>query len=109
MLFTDRAMTVAAQNGRLHTVQMIVQLCVRVRRGSQVTGMLRRCIEWLESGEKSPADIFSLCRTRIAEREPELRASGEGSPPEPPGCGPHRGSPFGVQDTYQTLGLCTRF
>ena len=36
--------------------------------------MLRRFAEWLESGEKSEAELLEMCLERIREREPELRA-----------------------------------
>ena len=64
--------------------------------------MLRQCIEWLESGERTAADLVSLCRKRIAEREPELRAWVEMAPPETPHNGPLHGIPFGVKDIYET-------
>src|SRR5262245_32642130 len=74
-----------------------------------MTGMLRQFIERLESGEKSPVDLLSLCRTCIAEREPEVRAWVDVSPQESPGGGPLRGIPFGAKDIYETLGLATEF
>ena len=72
-------------------------------------GLLTECIEWLESGEKSAADLVALCRTRIAEREPELRAWVEVSPQTALGSGPLDGIPFGAKDIYETRGLATEF
>src|ERR1700680_5199627 len=72
-------------------------------------GMLQQCIDWLESGEKTPADLVDLCRKRIAEREPELRAWVEVAPQEALGSGPLDGIPFAVKDTFETRGLSTEF
>src|SRR5262245_37494566 len=74
-----------------------------------MTGMLRQCIEWLESGEKSSAYLVSFCLSRIAGREPEVRAWVDVSPQEPVGAGPLLGIPFGVKDIYETRGLATEF
>ena len=72
-------------------------------------GMLTECVEWLESGEKTPADLIALCRTRIAERDQELRAWVEVAPQDPLGSGPLDGIPFGVKDIFETRGLPTEF
>jgi Asp-tRNA(Asn)/Glu-tRNA(Gln) amidotransferase A subunit family amidase len=72
-------------------------------------GMLRQYIDWLESGEETPADLIDLCLKRIAEREPELRAWVEVSPQEAVDDGPLYGVPFGVKDIYETRGLATEF
>jgi Asp-tRNA(Asn)/Glu-tRNA(Gln) amidotransferase A subunit family amidase len=72
-------------------------------------GMLTQCVDWLESGEKTPADLVVLCRARIAEREPELRAWVEVAPQDPLGRGPLDGIPFGVKDIFETRGLATEF
>jgi Asp-tRNA(Asn)/Glu-tRNA(Gln) amidotransferase A subunit family amidase len=72
-------------------------------------GMVRQYIEWLESGEKTSADLVALCQERIAEREPELRAWVEVAPQDGHGKGPLSGVPFGVKDTYETRGLATEF
>jgi Asp-tRNA(Asn)/Glu-tRNA(Gln) amidotransferase A subunit family amidase len=72
-------------------------------------GMLTQCVEWLESGEKTPADLVALCRARIAEREQELRAWVEVAPQDPLGNGPLDGIPFGVKDIFETRGLATEF
>src|SRR5882762_3390831 len=74
-----------------------------------MAGMLRKFVELLDSGEKSSADLVSLCRNRIADREPELHAWVDVSPQESQGSGPLRGIPFGVKDIYETRGLATEF
>ena len=72
-------------------------------------GMLKQCVDWLESGEKTPADLVALCRARIAEREPELRAWVQVAPQDPLGHGALDGIPFGVKDIFETRGLATEF
>jgi Asp-tRNA(Asn)/Glu-tRNA(Gln) amidotransferase A subunit family amidase len=72
-------------------------------------GMLRQCIEWLESGEKTPEDLVAFCRRRIDERDPELRAWVEVSPQRPLGEGPLDGIPFAAKDTFETLGMSTAY
>jgi Asp-tRNA(Asn)/Glu-tRNA(Gln) amidotransferase A subunit family amidase len=72
-------------------------------------GLLKECVEWLQSGEKSAADLVALCRYRIAEREPELHAWVEASPQAALGSGPLDGIPFGAKDIYETRGLATEF
>jgi Asp-tRNAAsn/Glu-tRNAGln amidotransferase A subunit and related amidases len=72
-------------------------------------GLLAECVEWLESGEKTPADLIALCRARIAEREPELRAWVEVSPQPALGRGPLDGIPFGAKDIFETRGMATEF
>jgi Asp-tRNA(Asn)/Glu-tRNA(Gln) amidotransferase A subunit family amidase len=72
-------------------------------------GMLTQCVDWLASGEKTPADLLALCWARIAEREPELRAWVEVAPQDPLGSGPLDGIPFGVKDIFETRGLATEF
>jgi Asp-tRNA(Asn)/Glu-tRNA(Gln) amidotransferase A subunit family amidase len=72
-------------------------------------GLLKECVEWLQSGEKSAADLVALCRYRIAEREPELHAWVEVSPQAALGSGPLDGIPFGAKDIYETRGLATEF
>jgi Asp-tRNA(Asn)/Glu-tRNA(Gln) amidotransferase A subunit family amidase len=72
-------------------------------------GILQQHIDWLESKEKTPADLVALCRQRIAEREPELRAWVEVSPQEALGSGALDGIPFAAKDTFETLGLSTAF
>jgi Asp-tRNA(Asn)/Glu-tRNA(Gln) amidotransferase A subunit family amidase len=71
--------------------------------------MLRQCIEWLESGEKTAADLVALCLKRIGDREPELRAWVEVSPQDALGFGPLSGIPFGAKDIFETRGLATEF
>jgi Asp-tRNA(Asn)/Glu-tRNA(Gln) amidotransferase A subunit family amidase len=72
-------------------------------------GLLKECVEWLQSGEKSAADLVALCRYRIAEREPELHGWVEVSPQAALGSGPLDGIPFGAKDIYETRGLATEF
>ena len=72
-------------------------------------GMLTQCVEWLDSGEKSPADLVALCQARIAEREPQLHAWVEVAPQDSLGNGPLDGIPFGVKDIFETRGLPTEF
>jgi Asp-tRNA(Asn)/Glu-tRNA(Gln) amidotransferase A subunit family amidase len=72
-------------------------------------GMLRQCIEWLESREKTPADLVALCRSRIAERDADVRAWVEVGPQEPLGRGTLGGIPFAAKDTFETRGLSTEF
>jgi len=72
-------------------------------------GILTEYVEWLESGEKTAADLIALCRKRIAERDQKLRAWVEVSPQEPLGRGPLDGIPFGVKDIFETRGLPTEF
>jgi Asp-tRNA(Asn)/Glu-tRNA(Gln) amidotransferase A subunit family amidase len=72
-------------------------------------GLLAKYVEWLESGEKTPADLIAFCRARIAEREPELHAWVEVSPRDPLGSGPLDGIPFGVKDIFETRCLATEF
>lgn len=72
-------------------------------------GFLRECIGWLESGEKTPADLIAMCRARIAAREPELRAWVQVEPQEAPAAGSLDGVPFAAKDTFETRGLSTEF
>src|SRR4051812_21956984 len=71
--------------------------------------MLGQFIEWLASGEKTPADLRAICLRRIEEKEPELRAWVEIALEEAAAPGPLHGIPFGVKDTFETLGLSTAF
>jgi Asp-tRNA(Asn)/Glu-tRNA(Gln) amidotransferase A subunit family amidase len=72
-------------------------------------GMLSQCVDWLESGEKTPADLLALCRARIAERDPDLRAWVEVSPQPALAPGPLDGIPFGAKDIFETRGMATEF
>src|SRR5437762_10353430 len=72
-------------------------------------GMLAQCVGWLESREKTPADLIALCRARIIEREPELHAWVQVAPQDPLASGALDGIPFGVKDIFETRGLATEF
>jgi Asp-tRNA(Asn)/Glu-tRNA(Gln) amidotransferase A subunit family amidase len=71
--------------------------------------MLRQFVLWLESGEKTPADLLALCLRRIAEADPDVRAWVAVDPREPPGEGPLRGIPFGAKDVFETVGMATEY
>jgi Asp-tRNA(Asn)/Glu-tRNA(Gln) amidotransferase A subunit family amidase len=72
--------------------------------------LLVQFLEWLESGARSPRDLLEICRARIAEREPELRAWVEiVQAPEEPAEGPLCGIPFGAKDVFETRGLATEY
>ena len=71
--------------------------------------MLLRFVEWLESGEKSPQELLSLCRRRIAEQDGEVRAWVEVAPQGGSTDGPLRGIPFGAKDIFETRGLATEY
>jgi Asp-tRNA(Asn)/Glu-tRNA(Gln) amidotransferase A subunit family amidase len=74
------------------------------------TGLLRRSLSWLESGEKTPADLVSMCLARIDACEAELQAWVQVAPPQAePAAGPLHGVPFGVKDIYETRGLATEY
>jgi Asp-tRNA(Asn)/Glu-tRNA(Gln) amidotransferase A subunit family amidase len=72
-------------------------------------GLLRQFLNWLESGEKSAAELLDICLRRIAKSEPELHAWVEVSPQPPLGDGPLGGIPFGAKDIFETRGLATEF
>ncbi len=72
-------------------------------------GWLKQCLCWLESGEKTPAQVLALCLDRIRAREAELQAWVEVNPQPGLGEGPLRGVPFGVKDIYETAGLATEY
>src|SRR5712672_69164 len=71
--------------------------------------MLIEFMEWMESGEKSPRELLELCLERIRCQEPEVQAWVEVNPQAALGEGPLSGIPFGVKDTYETLGLSTAY
>ena len=71
--------------------------------------MLRQFTQWLESGEKAPADLLRLCQARIAECEPEVRAWVEVRPQAAAANGPLRGIPFGAKDIFETPGMATEY
>jgi Asp-tRNA(Asn)/Glu-tRNA(Gln) amidotransferase A subunit family amidase len=71
--------------------------------------MLRRFLEWLETGQKTPAEILDLCLHRIREHDPQVQAWVEVNPQPAAGDGPLRGIPFGVKDIFETAGLATEY
>ena len=71
--------------------------------------MLRQWIEWLESGEKKPAELLETCLHRIREKDAEVRAWVEVNRQDPLGHGPLDGIPFGAKDIYETGGLATEY
>ena len=71
--------------------------------------MLRQFVEWIESGEKTPAQTVALCLARIAAREPEVGAWVEVAPREPPGAGPLGGIPFGAKDIFEARGMAAEY
>ena len=71
--------------------------------------MLRQFLEWIERGERMPADLVALCLRRIAEAEPAVRAWVEVSPRAGRGEGPLRGIPYGAKDIIETSGMATGY
>ena len=71
--------------------------------------MLRRFVEWLESGEKTAEELLAICLERIREAEPKLQAWVEVSPQAALGDGPLGAIPFGVKDIFETENLATEF
>jgi Asp-tRNA(Asn)/Glu-tRNA(Gln) amidotransferase A subunit family amidase len=69
--------------------------------------LLLQFLRWLESGEKTPHDLLSLCLRRIAELDPEVRAWVAVDPQPVLADGPLTGIPFGVKDIFDTSGLPT--
>jgi Asp-tRNA(Asn)/Glu-tRNA(Gln) amidotransferase A subunit family amidase len=67
--------------------------------------MLREFVDWLDSGERSPADLLKLCLDRIQAGDAELRAWTAVEPLPALGDGLLRAIPFGVQDTIDVAGL----
>lgn len=71
--------------------------------------MLRQFLRWLESGEKTLADLLALCRQRISEREDDVRAWVAIDPQPALADGLLNGIPFGVKDIFETRGLPTEY
>ncbi len=71
--------------------------------------MLRQFVQWLESGDKTPADLLRLCEARIAECEPQVRAWVEVAPQLGLPDGPLRGIPFAAKDVFETPGMATEY
>jgi Asp-tRNA(Asn)/Glu-tRNA(Gln) amidotransferase A subunit family amidase len=63
----------------------------------------------LESGERSPREVFSLCLRRIAERDPQVLAWAAVSPGEDAAGGLLHGLPFGAKDIFETRVLPTAY
>ncbi len=71
--------------------------------------MLRQWLEWIECGERTPADLLDLCLGRIREAEGEVRAWVEVAPRAGRGEGALRGIPFGAKDIIETRGMATEY
>ena len=71
--------------------------------------MLRRVIEWLESGDITPQGLLEECLRRIAERDSEIRAWVEVLPRPATHDGLLRGVPFGAKDIIETRGMATEY
>jgi Asp-tRNA(Asn)/Glu-tRNA(Gln) amidotransferase A subunit family amidase len=71
--------------------------------------VLRQFLHWLESGEKTTADLLALCLQRIAEREDDVRAWVAIDPQPALADGLLNGIPFGVKDIFETRGLPTEY
>jgi Asp-tRNA(Asn)/Glu-tRNA(Gln) amidotransferase A subunit family amidase len=71
--------------------------------------MLRDCINKLESGELTPADLTAMCLERIRERDGEVRAWVVADPQPATGFGLLRGIPFGVKDVIDTARVATGY
>ncbi len=71
--------------------------------------MLGQIIEWLESGEKSAADVRKLFLERITRGDAKLHAWVEVAPRDGCGRGPLAGVPFGAKDIFETRGMATEF
>lgn len=61
----------------------------------------------LESGERSPRELFSFCRRRIAELDPAVHAWASVSSAPHPSTGPLGGLPYGAKDIFETRSLPT--
>jgi Asp-tRNA(Asn)/Glu-tRNA(Gln) amidotransferase A subunit family amidase len=71
--------------------------------------MLKRFVDWLESGEKTEAELLAMCLERIREADSKIQAWVVVAPQKALGRGPLRGIPFGVKDIYETENLATEF
>jgi Asp-tRNA(Asn)/Glu-tRNA(Gln) amidotransferase A subunit family amidase len=71
--------------------------------------LVRFFLASLESGERSPEDVLSLCLRRIAEREPRVLAWAAVSPDPQAAGGPLHGLPFGAKDIFETCALPTAY
>jgi Asp-tRNA(Asn)/Glu-tRNA(Gln) amidotransferase A subunit family amidase len=72
--------------------------------------LVRNFILSLESGERSPRELFSSCLRRIAEVDPAVLAWAAVSPePRVSGGGLLLGLPFGAKDIFETRALPTAY
>ncbi len=71
--------------------------------------MLRQFLNALDSGEKTPTDLLTLCLRSIAATEPEIQAWVEIAPQSSVPGGPLSGIPFGVKDIFETCGMATEY
>jgi Asp-tRNA(Asn)/Glu-tRNA(Gln) amidotransferase A subunit family amidase len=71
--------------------------------------LLRKFVEWLESGEKSEAEVLEICLRRIADGDAEVRAWVEVAPQPYLEDGQLHGIPFGAKDVYETRGMATEY
>src|SRR5712692_6331089 len=89
-------------------------ICPRAMRTSDMryfskVAMLKNFLEWLESGEKTEAELLAICLQRIRGADAKIQAWVVVAPQKPLGNGPLRGIPFGVKDIYETENLATEF
>ncbi|MEX2263756.1 MAG: amidase [Bryobacteraceae bacterium] len=71
--------------------------------------MFRQCVEWLESGEKTPAELLDLFLARIREADASVKAWVDVRPQPGSAKGPLAGIPFGAKDILETSGLATEY
>ena len=72
-------------------------------------GLLRQFINWLESGEKTEAEVLNICLSRIREKDSQIRAWVEAAPQPGTKNGALQGIPFGAKDIFETENLATEF
>lgn len=71
--------------------------------------MFLKFLRWLETGEKTAADLQDVCLRRIAERDSEVRAWVEVAPRTLLAPGPLAGMPFGAKDIFETRGMASEY
>ena len=64
-------------------------------------GLLRRFVDWIESGYRTPEDLLLDCLEKIRALDGELEAWVEVAPQPALGDGPLRGIPFGAKDIFE--------